>query len=101
MEWMRFERVAVRRALKIFRGVGEIDEGVEAFVHPWIQSFVGADRHREPLVPELVRDHPLLIFTRWTVGRESQHRVFHSLDGTFDGRRVRPWIPVPLRAEVL
>ena len=101
MQRMHFDRVAIGRTAEVFGGIGEIDESVEALVHPWIQSLVGADDHREPLVPELVRDHPLLIFTRRTVRRESQHRVLHSLDRAFDGRRVRPRVAIPLLAEVL
>src|SRR5450759_3550446 len=98
---MHLDRVAVRRALEIFRGVRQVDEGVEALVHPWIKPLVRADNHREPLVPEFVRDHPLLVLADGTVGRESHHRVLHSLDGTFDSGGVRPWIAIPLLAEVL
>src|SRR6185312_8847700 len=36
MQRMHFDRVAVGRAAEISRGVGEIDEGVEPLVHPWI-----------------------------------------------------------------
>src|SRR5438876_7971142 len=38
MERVHLDRVAVRRALKIFRRVAEIDESVEAFIHPRIES---------------------------------------------------------------
>src|SRR6202171_455413 len=99
MQGVDLDRVAVRRALEIFRGVPEIDESVEALVHPWVESLVRADDHRDPFVPELVRDHPLQIFADGAVRRESQHRVLHSLDGTFDRCGVGPWIWVPLLAE--
>src|SRR3954463_14102988 len=101
MERMNLDRITVRSAGEIFRRVGEVDEGVESFVHPWIKSLVGADEHREPLGPELVGDHPLLILARRTIWREGQHRVLHSLDRTFDCGRVRPWVRVPLLAVIL
>ena len=64
MQRMHLDRVAVRRAREILRRVAEIDERVEALVHPRIQPLVRPDDHREPLVAELVRDHPLLVFAR-------------------------------------
>ena len=52
-------------------------------------------------MPELVRDHPLLLLPRRTVGREGQHRVLHSFDRPFNSCRVGPRIAIPLLAEVL
>src|SRR5690349_10504964 len=98
---MHFDRVAVWRAGKVFRRVREIDERVEALVHPRIQSLVRPDDHWEPLVAELVGNDPLLILTGRTVRREGQHWILHALDWTFDGGRMRVGISEPLLGVVL
>jgi hypothetical protein len=43
--------------LEIVRFV-DVDEGVEAFVHPGVATLVEADDHREPGVTDLVRRDP-------------------------------------------
>src|SRR3954466_6259725 len=100
LQGMHFDGVAVRSPAEILRSVPEVDEGVEALVHPRIEPLVGADGHREPFVAEFVGDYPLLILPRRAVRRESQHRVFHSLDRALDGCRVRPRVVIPLLAEI-
>src|SRR2546423_13202911 len=101
MERVHLDRIAIRSAAEIRRSVAEVDESIEALIHPGVQTLVRPDDHREPFVPELVRDYPLLILTRAGVRRERQHRVLHARDRSFDGCPVRPWVAVPLLAEVL
>ena len=101
VERMHLDRVTVWRTGEIFRGAGEIDERVEAFVHPRIQPLVRADDHRKPFVAELVRQRPLLVLAGGTVGHEGEHRVLHPLDRTLDCGGVRVRIGIPLFAEIL
>src|SRR4029079_10001325 len=101
MEWVHLDRVAVRGAGEVAGSSTEIDEGVEALVHPRIEALVAPDHHGEPLVAELVREHPMELVARGTIRSESEHRVFHALDRTFDSRGLRIGIAVPLLAEVL
>src|SRR5690349_2220785 len=98
---MHFDGVPIRSSAELLLCVSQIDEGVEALIHPRIESLVGAHDHRKPLVPELVSDYPLLVLTRSRIGRERQHRVLHSRDWSFHRRRVRPRIWIPLLAEIL
>ena len=69
MERVHLDRVPVRRSREILRRAGQVDEGIESLVHPRIESLVGADDHREPLMPELMAQRPLLVFA----GRAVRH----------------------------
>jgi len=101
VQWMHFDRVAVRSPGKIQRSVVQVDEGVESLVHPGIEPLVGPDDHRKPLVAEFVRQGPLLVFPRGGVRHEGQHRVFHPLNRPFHRGGMRVRIRIPLLAEVL
>src|SRR2546422_874690 len=95
------DRVTVGRTPEIAFGRAVVDERVEPFVHPRIAPLVGADHHREPLVPELVREHPELVFPLLDRRYEGEHGILHALDESFHRGRLRPGVHPPRLAEVL
>ena len=86
---------------EVARGVAQIDEGVEALVHPGIEPLVRADDHGHPLVAQLVGQHPLALLPARRPRIEGDHRVLHALDRPLDARDVRIGIGIPLLAVVL
>ena len=84
-------------------GVGfiDIDEGVEALVHPRIAPLVGADEHGKVSVPDLVHRDPeeLLALVRGTV--EEQRGVLHAADGSPHVDGVGPGIGEPAPGKIL
>ena len=69
-----------------------VGEGVEALVHPRIASLVRSDLHGEPLMPQLVHEHPVLVLTLLERGTVNHHRVLHPLDQALDRGDLRPRI---------
>ena len=69
-----------------------IDVGIDALVLPGVATFVGADDHREPLVPMLVVHRPedrIGVVLRIAVVHHHEHRVLHPTDGAGHRRRLR------------
>jgi hypothetical protein len=66
----------------VLEGVGssDVDEGVEALVHPGVATLVEADDHREPAVADLVRGDPEQLFARVVDAVEDDARIFHPVD---------------------
>ena len=89
VERVYLDAVAVRGALEVAGRVAQIDEGVETLVHPGIEPLVRADDHRNPLVSQLVSQHPLPLLAARRARAEGDHRVLHPLDRPLDAGDVR------------
>src|SRR6185312_4103369 len=70
-------------------GLVDVDEGIEAFVHPLVATLIESHDHREPGVAELMRGQREQILASIRVVIEDDGRILHAADGPGDGRGRR------------
>ena len=87
-------------AVEIVRLI-DVDERVEALVHPRMPPFVEADDHRKPIVPDLMRGDPEQFLARIFRRIEHDAGIFHSARRARDIDRGRPGIGIPAGREAL
>ncbi len=82
-------------------GLIDVDEGVEALVHPGMAALVETDDHREPAVANLVRRDPEQGLAGIVDAVEDDARIFHARRRPGNVDRRRPRIGIPALGEVL